>query len=85
MAGFSAWIILVLLAVTSTRAAMALLKYNWTRLHRLVYLAGILGIVHIVWLTRADYREVTIYAAILVLLLGLRVFWVLQATRSRKC
>lgn len=84
MAGFAAWFILLLLAATSTRAAMGLLKRNWTRLHRLVYLAGILAVVHIVWLTRADYREVTIYALILAALLGLRVFWALQGTRKSR-
>ncbi|MFO8152465.1 sulfite oxidase heme-binding subunit YedZ [Thioalkalivibrio sp.] len=82
MAGFAAWFILLLLAATSTRAAMRLLKRNWTRLHRLVYPAAILAVVHIVWLTRADYREATIYALILALLLGLRVFWALQGARK---
>lgn len=82
MAGFAAWVILLLLAATSTRAAMSLLKRNWTRLHRLVYLAGILGIVHIVWLTRADYREATLYALILAALLGLRLFWMLRSPRK---
>jgi methionine sulfoxide reductase heme-binding subunit len=82
MAGFAAWVILLMLAATSTRAAMTLLKRNWTRLHRLVYLAGILGIVHIVWLTRADYREATLYALILAVLLGLRLFWTLRSPRK---
>lgn len=82
MAGFAAWFLLLLLAATSTRAAMTLLKRNWTRLHRLVYLAAVLAVVHIVWLTRADYREVTVYALVLVALLGLRVVWVLQGLRK---
>ena len=82
MAGFAAWFILLLLAATSTRAAMSWLKRNWTRLHRLVYLAAILGVVHIVWLTRADYREATIYALVLAALLGLRVYWALLGARK---
>ena len=82
MAGFAAWFMLLLLAATSTHAAMRLLKRNWTRLHRLVYPAAILAVVHIVWLTRADYREATIYALTLSILLGLRVFWALQAARK---
>lgn len=81
MAGFAAWVILLLLAATSTRTAMTLLKRNWTRLHRLVYLAGILGIVHIVWLTRADYREAFLYALALTTLLGMRLFWALRNPR----
>jgi methionine sulfoxide reductase heme-binding subunit len=82
MAGFSAWVILLLLAATSTRTAMGLLKRNWTRLHRLVYLAGILGVVHVVWLTRADYRDATIYALVLSGLLGIRVVWALRGQRK---
>ena len=82
MAGFAAWFILLLLAATSTRAAMSWLKRNWTRLHRLVYLAAILAVVHIVWLTRADYREATIYALVLAALLGLRVYWALLGARK---
>ena len=82
MAGFAAWMILLLLAATSTRGAMTLLKRNWTRLHRLVYLAGILGVVHIVWLTRADYREATLYALALATLLAMRLFWALRTPRK---
>jgi methionine sulfoxide reductase heme-binding subunit len=82
MAGFSAWVILLLLAATSTRAAMTLLKRNWTRLHRLVYVAGILGVVHVIWLTRADYRDATIYALVLAGLLGMRVVWALRGPRK---
>ena len=82
MVGFAAWMILLLLAATSTRGAMTLLKRNWTRLHRLVYLAGILGVVHIVWLTRADYREATLYALALATLLALRLFWALRTPRK---
>lgn len=75
MAGFAAWLILLALALTSTRRAMTLLGRNWTRLHRLVYAAGLLGILHIFWLTRADYREVSWYAGILAVLLGFRAGW----------
>jgi sulfoxide reductase heme-binding subunit YedZ len=75
MVGFAAWLILLALALTSTRRAMTKLGRNWTRLHRLVYAAGILGILHIFWLTRADYRDVSWYAGILALLLGFRVGW----------
>jgi methionine sulfoxide reductase heme-binding subunit len=84
MAGFAAWFILLLLAATSTRAAMSRLKRNWARLHRLVYVAAILGMVHIVWLTRADYRDATLYALILAGLLGLRGFWALHGARKSR-
>lgn len=75
MAGFASWVILLLLASTSTRAAMSAMGRYWTRLHRFVYFAAILAVLHVFWLTRADYREVTVYALILSLLLGMRVAW----------
>ena len=83
-AGFAAWVILALLAATSTDAAVLLLKRNWVRLHRLVYAAGVLGVVHVIWLTRADYRDATIYSLVLALLLGLRVFWALSGRRKAR-
>ena len=73
MVGFAAWVILLALAVTSTDAAQRWLKRKWLWLHRLAYVAAILAILHMVWLTRADYREVTLYGAILIFLLGWRV------------
>lgn len=73
MVGFAAWVILLALAVTSTDAAQRWLKRKWLWLHRLAYVAAILAILHMVWLTRADYREVTLYGAILTFLLGWRV------------
>jgi len=74
MVGFAAWVILLLLASTSTDRAVRMLKRNWGRLHRLVYAAGVLAVIHVIWLTRADYREATIYALVLMGLLGFRAF-----------
>ncbi|AGA34071.1 Ferric reductase transmembrane domain-containing protein [Thioalkalivibrio nitratireducens DSM 14787] len=84
MAGFGAWLILLLLALTSTRRAVALLGRNWVRLHRAVYLAGVLAVVHIVWLTRADYRDAMLYTLVLGLLLSLRVVWALNQRRRAR-
>jgi sulfoxide reductase heme-binding subunit YedZ len=82
MAGFAAWVILLLLASTSTDRAVRILKRNWARLHRLVYVAGVLAVIHVIWLTRADYREATIYALVLLVLLGSRLVWTVAQRRK---
>ena len=84
MVGFTAWLILLALALTSTRAAQRRLRRNWARLHRLVYVAGGLAILHVFWIVRADYREVGVYAAILGLLLGWRVMYRLYVARRAR-
>jgi methionine sulfoxide reductase heme-binding subunit len=73
-AGFTALLLLVPLAATSTRRAMRRLGRRWQRLHRLVYAAAILGCVHYWWQVKADVREPLAYAAILAALLGWRLF-----------
>jgi sulfoxide reductase heme-binding subunit YedZ len=57
LAGLGAFLILIPLALTSTRGWMKRLGKNWKRLHKLVYLAGILAVVHFVWLVKSDIRE----------------------------
>ena len=79
--GFAAWLILLALALTSTQAAMRRLRKHWVRLHRLVYLAGGLALLHVIWLTRADYREVMLYGVVLAVLLGWRVVFRLWSMR----
>lgn len=73
--GFAAWLLLVPLALTSTRAAMRRLGRRWGQLHRAVYAAAVLGVLHFVWLVKSDLREPLLYAAILAVLLGLRLYW----------
>ena len=70
--GFTAWMLLVPLALTSTRGMMRRLGRRWKQLHRLVYVIAVLGVIHFYWLVKADVREPLIYAAILALLLSLR-------------
>lgn len=72
--GFAAWLLLVPLAATSTRAAIRRLGRNWARLHQLVYLVAILAVLHFWWLVKSDVREPLLYAAILTLLLGWRAW-----------
>ncbi len=83
-AGFAAFLCLVPLAVTSTRAMIRRLGRRWVSLHRLVYLAAALGVIHFLWLVKSDLREPLVYAAVLALLLGLRALPWLARSRSRK-
>lgn len=71
--GITAWLLLLPLAVTSTNGMMRRLGRNWKRLHRSVYLIAVLGVLHFIWLVKADLREPLIYAAILTVLLGYRM------------
>ncbi|MEW5718358.1 MAG: protein-methionine-sulfoxide reductase heme-binding subunit MsrQ [Chloroflexota bacterium] len=73
LVGASAFVILLALALTSTRGSMKRLGKRWTTLHRWVYLAALLVIIHFVWLIKLDVREPLTYGAIVVALLLLRV------------
>ena len=86
-AGFAAFVMLVPLAATSTNAMVRRLgPLRWRRLHRLVYAAGICGVLHYLWLVKADLREPLVYAGVLAVLLGARLpiaaRW-MQARRSK--
>jgi sulfoxide reductase heme-binding subunit YedZ len=71
--GFAAFLILLPLAVTSTKWWMKRLGKNWKRLHKLVYLAGVLAVVHYVWLVKSDIREPLLFGAIVAGLLIARI------------
>ena len=71
--GFTAFALLVPLAVTSTAGWMRRLGRRWHRLHRLIYPAAILGVTHFWWQVKADWREPLVYALVLAGLLGWRV------------
>lgn len=73
LVGFAALITLTPLALTSTRGWMRRLGKGWKRLHRLIYLAGLLVVVHYVWLVKSDIRVPLLYGAIIVVLLSLRL------------
>jgi sulfoxide reductase heme-binding subunit YedZ len=70
--GFLAWLLLVPLALSSTRGMMRRLGRRWQSLHRLIYLLAPLGVLHFIWLIKADLLEPLIYAAVLAGLLLLR-------------
>jgi sulfoxide reductase heme-binding subunit YedZ len=73
--GFTCFLLLIPLAVTSTRAMIQRLgAQRWLRLHRLVYFVGVGGVVHYLWLVKSDISEPLLYGAILTLLLGFRLW-----------
>ena len=76
--GFAAWLLLVPLALTSTRGWMKRLGRRWAQLHRLVYATGVLAVLHFLWLVKSDLREPLVYAGILAILLGARLGWRLR-------
>lgn len=71
--GFLAFVLLIPLAATSTKGMMRWLGARWRKLHRLVYLVGVLAVVHYLWLVKADLFEPLLYGTILAGLLALRV------------
>src|SRR6202140_2196716 len=72
--GFSAFVLMIPLAATSTAWSIRRLGgKNWQRLHRLIYLTGILGVVHYFWLVKADKRKPLEYGAVLFILLLYRL------------
>ncbi|MGD8497981.1 MAG: protein-methionine-sulfoxide reductase heme-binding subunit MsrQ [Chromatiales bacterium] len=79
--GFASFVILAALAATSTDGMLRRLGRRWKTLHRGVYLAAILGVVHFWWLVKADIREPALYAGLLAVLLGYRV---VRALRQRR-
>lgn len=70
--GFLAWLLLVPLAMTSTDRMIRRLGRSWKKLHRSIYVIGVLAVLHFLWLVKADVREPLVYGAILVALLGWR-------------
>jgi len=84
--GFSAFMLLIPLAMTSTQAMMRRLARRWQLLHRLIYPIALLGVIHYLWLVKKDMTEPLIYAAALALLLVMRLRWgvaLSQAVRNR--
>jgi sulfoxide reductase heme-binding subunit YedZ len=64
---------LLSLAVTSTNGWIRRLGKRWQRLHSLIYVAALAGVVHFLWQVKADVREPTIFGLIIVGLLGIRL------------
>lgn len=85
LVGFSAFVLLIPLAVTSTNGWIRRLGgKRWARLHMLVYPIPVLGVLHYWWLVKADVTEPRIYGAILLVILSARllVWWIGRAGRA---
>jgi len=72
--GVAALLLLLPLAATSTKGMMRRLGSRWKKLHRLIYVIGILGVWHFYWQVKLDTLEALIYAGILTALLAFRLF-----------
>nr|WP_035531692.1 protein-methionine-sulfoxide reductase heme-binding subunit MsrQ [Paraburkholderia sacchari] len=84
--GFTAFVLLIPLAITSTRAMARKLGRRWQTLHRLVYAIGVLAILHLWWMKagKHDLALPKLYGAIMVALLGWRIgVWLLARWKAR--
>ncbi|MEJ2172797.1 MAG: sulfoxide reductase heme-binding subunit YedZ [Woeseiaceae bacterium] len=81
--GFIALLLLAAMAVTSTDRIRRAMGRSWNKLHYSIYAVGILGVWHYWWQVKQDIREPLVYALILGLLLGIRLWWWLRR-RSRE-
>jgi len=72
--GFAAFLLLIPLAITSTDGMVRRLGFpRWKRLHRLIYVVAVLGVVHFVWRVKSDLRQPALFAGVLAVLLAVRV------------
>jgi sulfoxide reductase heme-binding subunit YedZ len=82
-AGFTGFVLMIPLAITSTTAMIRRLGKRWQQLHRLVYVIAAAGVIHFYWLVKADIRRPAQYGFVLALLLGYRLFASVRAAFSR--
>lgn len=77
-------ILLILLGATSTQAMMRRLGKNWQRLHWGIYLVAVLAWIHVFMQVRSSYFEAALYGGILLMLLGLRIYWRFKKSKARQ-
>jgi len=84
--GFTAFVLMIPLAITSTRGWISRLGgKRWNLLHRLIYFSAIAGVIHYVWLVKKDLTKPLEYAAVLTVLLGYRLaVWAIPLVSSRR-
>lgn len=82
--GFSAFLLTVPLAATSNSYMIKRLKKNWKRLHQAIYLIAILAILHFWWLVKKDVTEPFYYAAVLIILFAIRLYYQFSVKKSVK-
>ena len=85
LVGFTGFLCLLPLAITSTNGWIRRLGgKNWNRLHRLVYVAAIAGVLHYLWLVKKDITYPLIYGSVLTVLLLSRIWWAAEKARTRQ-
>ncbi|MDP1570209.1 MAG: protein-methionine-sulfoxide reductase heme-binding subunit MsrQ [Vicinamibacterales bacterium] len=83
-AGFTAFVLMIPLAVTSTQGWIRRLGgRRWNLLHKLVYVSAALGVLHYWWKVKLDVTDPAMYAGLVAALLAARVWRVVQARRQR--
>lgn len=82
LVGFAAFMLTIPLAVTSNKAMIQRLREKWKLLHQSVYLIAVLAVLHFWWLVKKDIREPLIYACVLIVLLGIRIYF--QSIKSKR-
>lgn len=83
-AGQVGFVVLLALAATSTSGWMRRLKKNWSRLHRLVYVAAVAGIVHFIWIQKSGISRPLPWIIWLVSVFGVRLYFAAAAWSSRR-
>lgn len=84
-AGFTGFVLMIPLALTSTSWSIRKLGKRWQVLHRLIYLSAIAGVIHYIWLVKADLHKPLEYAFVLSVLLAYRlVVWVLGKAGAKR-
>lgn len=81
--GFASFVVLIPLAITSTKGWIRRLGKRWQKLHRLVYFTAVGGVIHYLWLVKSDIRLPLLYGAIASVLLGWRAFYWGVASRNK--
>ena len=81
--GFAAFLLLVPLAITSTKGWIRSLGKKWALLHRLVYVAAICAVIHFAWKVKVFTGDPVLYAVILAILLAFRLVWPLLPSRRK--
>jgi sulfoxide reductase heme-binding subunit YedZ len=71
--GFSAWLLLIPLTATSSQKMIKLLKHNWKKIHKLIYVIAVFGSLHYIWLSKTIFFKPLIYSLIILVLLDLRI------------
>jgi sulfoxide reductase heme-binding subunit YedZ len=82
-AGFTGFVLMIPLAITSTTGMIRRLGRRWQQLHRLVYITAVAGVIHFYWLVKADIRRPAQYGFVLAFLLGYRLLTIVRAALSR--